>query len=171
MSEAGAAQRTGQFVALAAALATCRPYVVRYLRGLGASVEDAEDLAQDALLVALRSLPTFRGDAQLSTWLCRIAQRNFAHTRAQASPCVSLPKEEEVPIVEGFEEGVLERISLCEGLSHLPEPLQLLVCMHYLQGYSYRDICDGKGITKSQLTNELSAARRILRKYCVLPSH
>ncbi|MBI3289173.1 MAG: sigma-70 family RNA polymerase sigma factor [Elusimicrobia bacterium] len=33
---------------------------------------DAEDLAQDALLRALKALPGFRGDSQLSTWTYRI---------------------------------------------------------------------------------------------------
>jgi RNA polymerase sigma-70 factor (ECF subfamily) len=33
---------------------------------------DAEDLAQDALLRALRALPGFRGDSLLSTWVYRI---------------------------------------------------------------------------------------------------
>jgi len=33
---------------------------------------DAEDLAQDALIRALKALPKFRGDSQLSTWAYRI---------------------------------------------------------------------------------------------------
>ena len=33
---------------------------------------DAEDLAQDALLRAVRALPGFRGDSQASTWAYRI---------------------------------------------------------------------------------------------------
>ncbi len=33
---------------------------------------DAEDLAQDSLLRALKALPGFRGDSQLSTWVYRI---------------------------------------------------------------------------------------------------
>ena len=34
---------------------------------------DADDLAQDVLLKVYRGLPTFRGDARLSTWIYRIA--------------------------------------------------------------------------------------------------
>lgn len=33
---------------------------------------DAEDLAQDALLRALKALPRFRGESQISTWVYRI---------------------------------------------------------------------------------------------------
>jgi RNA polymerase sigma-70 factor, ECF subfamily len=34
--------------------------------------EEAADVVQDAFLSAYRSLPSYRGDAQLSTWLHRI---------------------------------------------------------------------------------------------------
>ncbi|GMV36217.1 MAG: hypothetical protein AMXMBFR61_07250 [Fimbriimonadales bacterium] len=168
MSEASAARQAPNTAPLGVAVAACRPYVVRYLRGLGASVEDAEDLAQDTLLIALRGVASFRGDAMLSTWLCRIARRAYAHWRSQAAPCVALPKEEEVPLMEGLEDEALLRMALCEALSHLPEPLRLLVCSHYFQGYSYRDICQGRGMTKSRLTNDLSAARRTLRQHRAL---
>lgn len=36
--------------------------------------EDARDVLQETLLAAYRNLPTFRGDAQLSTWLYQIAR-------------------------------------------------------------------------------------------------
>jgi RNA polymerase sigma-70 factor (ECF subfamily) len=38
---------------------------------------DAEDLAQDALLRALRALPGFRGDSLVSTWLYRITVNSW----------------------------------------------------------------------------------------------
>lgn len=169
MSEASVSHRTSCLAAPAATLAACRPYVVRYLRSLGASVEDSEDLAQDTLLTAWRSLSGFRGDSRLSTWLCRIARRTYTHWRAQAVPCVALPREEDVPLVEGPEHEILLRIALCEALDHLPEPLRLLVCRHYLQGCSYCDLCMGRKITRSKLTNQLSAARRLLRQHLALP--
>jgi RNA polymerase sigma-70 factor, ECF subfamily len=40
--------------------------------------DDADDLAQDAIVKAFRSLPSYRGDAPFSAWLCRIAL-NTAH--------------------------------------------------------------------------------------------
>ncbi|MEP0766974.1 MAG: sigma-70 family RNA polymerase sigma factor [Fimbriimonadia bacterium] len=167
MSKASAAVRVPYSVEPVAALVACRPYVVRYLRSLGASVEDAEDLVQDTLLVALRSMPSFRGDARLSTWLCRIAQRAYAHWRSQAIPSISLSKGEDGPVVEGLEDVALRSMDLCECLRRLPVPLRLLVCSHYIHGYSYREICQGRGLTKSHLTNELSAARRLLRQHLV----
>jgi RNA polymerase sigma-70 factor (ECF subfamily) len=37
------------------------------------SLDDAEELAQDAFLRAYRQLATFDGGAKFSTWLCKIA--------------------------------------------------------------------------------------------------
>lgn len=39
---------------------------------VGGDMEAAKDVAQDAFVAAYRALPSFRGDAQLSTWLMRI---------------------------------------------------------------------------------------------------
>ena len=40
---------------------------------LTSNAEDARDLTQDTFLRALRSISGFRGDAELKTWLFRIA--------------------------------------------------------------------------------------------------
>ena len=47
---------------------------------------DAEDLAQDALIRALRSLPKFRGDSKLSTWVYTITVNTWKNrVRAEKS--------------------------------------------------------------------------------------
>ncbi|MEW5870700.1 MAG: sigma-70 family RNA polymerase sigma factor [Chloroflexota bacterium] len=51
---------------------TYQPRILRYLaRLVGAS--EAEDLAQEVFIKVNRTLNTFRGESQLSTWLYRIA--------------------------------------------------------------------------------------------------
>jgi hypothetical protein len=49
--------------------------------------EEAADLAQETFIKALRSIGSFRGDAELKTWLFRIAIRN-----AKSRPLVETPK-------------------------------------------------------------------------------
>ena len=49
-----------------------QPRILRYLARLVGEAE-AEDLTQEVFVKVSRALPAFRGEAQLSTWLYRIA--------------------------------------------------------------------------------------------------
>jgi len=51
---------------------TYQPRILRYLTRL-LGPQEAEDLAQEVFLRAHQSLDSFRGEAQISTWLYRIA--------------------------------------------------------------------------------------------------
>lgn len=50
-----------------------RRFVYSVARRIVGSDEDADDVAQEALLLAHRHLASFRGDSRLRTWLYRIA--------------------------------------------------------------------------------------------------
>ena len=55
-----------------------------HVRGLTGSHDDTDDLLQDIFIKIWRSLPDFRGDAQLYTWIFRIATNetlNFLRKR------------------------------------------------------------------------------------------
>src|SRR3954464_16006725 len=52
------------------------PSVQRFISALGIPREEREDAAQDVFLAVYRSLGRFRGEAQLSTWIYRIASRH-----------------------------------------------------------------------------------------------
>lgn len=54
-------------------LAQHMPRLRSVIRRIQPNEIDAEDVLQDVMLSALQKLPTFRGDAQLGTWLHRIA--------------------------------------------------------------------------------------------------
>jgi RNA polymerase sigma-70 factor (ECF subfamily) len=54
------------------------PKLYRFaLRRVGGDVAAAEDIAQATLCRALESLPTFRGEASLFTWLCTLCRREM----------------------------------------------------------------------------------------------
>lgn len=52
------------------------PCVHRFISALGIPMEEREDAAQDVFMAVYRSLGRFRGEAQLSTWIYRIAARH-----------------------------------------------------------------------------------------------
>jgi len=56
--------------------------VVNTCFGMVHNTEDAEDIAQEVFIEVFRSVPNFRADAKLSTWLCRKAvNRSINHIR------------------------------------------------------------------------------------------
>ncbi|MBL9016419.1 MAG: sigma-70 family RNA polymerase sigma factor [Myxococcales bacterium] len=58
--------------------------------------DDAEDVTQDALLLAYRARDSFRGDARYRTWLYRIAMTTaLGHLRRRRRARVSLVANEE----------------------------------------------------------------------------
>jgi RNA polymerase sigma-70 factor (ECF subfamily) len=67
------AAREGDDVAVAQLVQRTQPAVWRLCRLLG-SVDEVEDLVQQTYLRALRSLPTFRGEAPIESWLHSIAR-------------------------------------------------------------------------------------------------
>jgi RNA polymerase sigma-70 factor (ECF subfamily) len=59
------------------------------------SAADAEDLVQDTLLRAHRSLPAFRGDCSLRTWLFRIAVNRALSNRQRRARAMGIPFDDE----------------------------------------------------------------------------
>src|SRR3954468_21838917 len=55
------------------------PRVYAVVRRLAGEDALAEDWAQEAWVRAIRALPKFRGDAQFSTWIHRIAVNSALH--------------------------------------------------------------------------------------------
>lgn len=51
------------------------PTVYRFLSAMGIRDHEREDACQEVFLAIFRSLPRFRGDSQLSTWIYRITAR------------------------------------------------------------------------------------------------
>lgn len=59
------------------------PRVYRFAMRVCRNQEDAQEILQETFLNAIRSLATFRGDSQFSTWLFRIVVNSCAKTRGR----------------------------------------------------------------------------------------
>ena len=77
-----------------------RRFVYAVARRIVRSDEDADDVAQDALLLAHTHLADFRGDSRFRTWLYRIATTTaLGHLRRTKRARVHVPATE-VPLVD-----------------------------------------------------------------------
>lgn len=58
--------------------------VLRFLRGLSRDEHLAEELTQETIYRAIKSIDTFKGDSDLRVWLCSIAKNlYFTHCKKQ----------------------------------------------------------------------------------------
>jgi RNA polymerase sigma-70 factor (ECF subfamily) len=92
-------------------------------RVLGASPA-IEDLVQESFIRVFRSLPSYRGQAQLATWIGRITLRvAYEHLRSAGPPVARL---EAVPDVSSDDPDAEEQLAAREGLRRLYRILERL---------------------------------------------
>ena len=116
------------------------------VRTLG-DAEEAADAVQDACLSAYRSAASFRGDAQVTTWLHRIVV-NACLDRARRKavrPTVALPEQ---PIADP-RDVLSERevaLGVQDALLALPEDQRLAIVLVDLEGFSIDDAATVLGV-------------------------
>lgn len=130
--------------------------------------EQERDLYQDILVQVWRSLPSFRGDSAVETWLYRVAlntalgQRRERATRRetslQAQP-QALRARTPAPD-QAFESK--QRLDRLHGaIDRLGDVEKALVAM-YLDGRTYRDMADVLGISANNVGVKLHRIRKRL---------
>jgi len=133
------------------------------------SASDAEEVAQDALVRAWRSLPRFRGDSKFSSWLYRIVvRRAFDRAavlkgrrgrEASAEGIESVAAEGAGPDPEARERAVrLERL-----VAELPEVPRTVVTLYYYQDRSVAEVARILRMPENTVKTHLSRARAALR--------
>jgi RNA polymerase sigma-70 factor (ECF subfamily) len=164
--------QTGDRAAFAALVRSHQDEVYTLARRLVGDPHMAADVAQETLVRAWKALPSFRGEAQLSTWLHRITV-NTAWThkkRAKRHTAVSLdeiadyaaPIDREDPEFAG-EIGEL-RGRLRRALDRLPEQQRQVVVMKDVYGWSHGEIAKAMGISVTAAKVRLHRARAKLAR-------
>lgn len=139
--------------------------------------DDAADLAQEVFLKAWRSLPNFRGNSSLSTWLYRMATNlcidhlRYCRTR-QGLRGPSLDDEESTIPEPGdwsldphhkLEKTEISR-AIERGLSALPEHYRQIITLREIAGLDYQELAAALDIDLGTVKSRLSRARLALRK-------
>ena len=144
--------------------------------------EEAGDLTQETFLSALKAIKSFRGEAELKTWLFRIALNHSRNRfrwwkRRKRSETTSLDK----PIGDGTatlsdiiaddgespEETVLRRERgrrLMAAVNALPEIFRETIVLCDIEGLGYEEIAQALNINIGTVKSRLARAREQLRK-------
>ena len=130
---------------------------------------DAEDVCQDAFLVALEKLDECRDPKRFAAWLMRIVRNRALNVRESRALRQGEPLEESVAeAVAGDDPGRRAEQSELRGrllaaLGRLPPSQREVVLLHDLEGWKHREIADLLGTSEGAVRVRLLQARRHLR--------
>lgn len=144
--------------------------VMKVARAYAVTHEECQDLAQEILLQAWRSLPGFEGRARASTWFYRVALQtamNWKRNDARRRACQKRLIEVDVAGREGMSgEARVEQRETVERLYRaihgLPKVDAALVLL-YLEEMSYREMAEVLGISEGHVGVKLNRAKKALR--------
>ena len=153
-----ARRAAGEELAAFAALVRAHEAPLRhYLRRLAG--DEADDLAQEALLASWRSIGQWRGDGSFAGWLRQIATRRFLDRRRRAGP---KQFEELDPALAAPADGIDQRLAVNAALAALPPRERAGALLVYGEGYSHHEAAVILGMPLGTLKSIVARARRAL---------
>jgi RNA polymerase sigma-70 factor (ECF subfamily) len=129
-----------------------------------------EELTQDVFVRAWEKLPQFRGDAQFSTWIHRVAvnivltdRKNEARNRRRMVE--EEPERNYTPLQKAsVTPGYGDRMDITAALETLPPGAKQIFILHDIEGYKHEEIAEMCGITAGGSKAQLHRARLLLRE-------
>jgi RNA polymerase sigma-70 factor (ECF subfamily) len=140
--------------------------------------EEAADAVQEALLSAFRRAGSFRGDAQVSTWLHRIVVNacldRMRHHKAR--PAEPLPEDEDRAAALADKLGATDQVEASErrtdvmkALDQLTEEQRIALVLVDMEGYSVDEVAVlvgcAPGTVKSRCARGRAKLAPLLRQY------
>lgn len=142
--------------------------VYRVARRVLGSHADADEAAQETFVRAWRALAGFRGDAQLRTWLIRIALNVSRTLGARRSRTTGLEEAEEMTDGATGAEAAAERAQALsrvrEAVTLLPPRQREVVALKVYSDMTYEDVAAAMGLTIGAVKAHLHQAVRNLRR-------
>lgn len=161
-------------------------FVIRYSTNVYALLirltedeEEARDLTQETFLNALKAIKNFRGEADLKTWLYRIAVNESRNRfrwwkRRNRNAIVSLDAEnifgkteDVVDVGENPETATLRRErerALHQALGELPANFREVIVLRDIEGLSYEEVAAALETNVGTVKSRIARGREELRK-------
>jgi RNA polymerase sigma-70 factor (ECF subfamily) len=157
--------RGGERAALEELLERYEPTIYRFGLRMCGSEDAARDVLQETLLAAFRNLPSFRGEASLSTWLYQIA-RSFCikgrrHVRPSQTLDEAVPSSGPTPDASRHAQEVGQALSA--AIAALPDESREAIVLRDVEGLSAEEAAEIAGIEVGALKSRLHRARMQLR--------
>lgn len=169
--------------------AAYRPRLWRYLwQQLNGDASAVEDALQDVFLAVWRSAASFRGEAQVNTWIFRIAHYHVLHRHRDAArrpeghlaPLDTLRDETGDPFggngpegdtdgrrasqQDSHEDEVLDRLALAVALDRLSPRHREALDLVFQQGFTLEEVAGILDVPLGTVKSRISYARRALQQ-------
>ena len=166
----------GDTAALPKLLRRIEPEVLRRCSRFLPYRQDAEEAAQDTLLIVARKITSFQGRSKFSTWLyevnancARQTYRSLKRRAAEQPGYDDTPPERPDPARTSIIAG--SRIDLLDALEQLEERRHDLVepvVLRDVAGLEYSEIAERLGIPLGTVKSRIHDARKLLRTWLVV---
>lgn len=147
---------------------TYERYIFRYLYSLTLDYHQAEELTQETFLRVVKSLPRFRQDSHVSTWLYGIARNVYLEwIRKKPKLLISLDEEtQKAPYEKGAQlqlENLETGMLLRDILKKMPDQYREVLLLRDWQGFSYEGISVITGRSISWVKVTIFRARKAFK--------
>lgn len=169
------AVRAGDASAMDELLARHEKQVYRFGLRMCGSEEDAKEVLQETLLAAFKGVRSFRGDAELSTWLYQVARTHCFRTRRKRAGAPDAFQSLESPAMAGVaaEDAAPDMTSharqmgevLQAAILALPDAAREVLVLRDVEGLSAEEAAKVVGIEVRALKSRLHRARLQLREH------
>lgn len=135
--------------------------------------QDREDLCQEVFVRVYRSLPNFRREAKLSTWIARIAYNmGLSHIQRKNISLVDettldyVDSDDDTPIAPSPQAEVEKKIVsglVRDEIEKLPVYYKTALTLYHLDGMSYDEIVDIMKVPEGTVKSYIFRGRKMLK--------
>lgn len=164
------AAQQGDPGAIATLVCGSHVHVQRFARTLCSTPEDAEDAAQEALIVLYRKIGTLRAAAALASWMFQIVRnecirRSRLAFRGPISAAMAEPSAEDAALAR------LEIERIVDSIAGLPPEQRAVLVLRDIQGLSGAATAQTLGLSRSAMKSRLHRGRETLRSRLTAPNN
>jgi RNA polymerase sigma factor (sigma-70 family) len=167
------AAQDGDASAIASLVRGSHPHVQRFAHSLCASPQDAEDAAQEALIILYRKVGTLRATGALASWMFRIVRNECLRRSALALRAPRWSIDDVDGVIESAEDDVLQRLEaerVAAAVAALPEEQRRVLIMRDVQGYSGPTVAAALGLSTAAMKSRLHRARSAVHQQLKEPT-
>ena len=124
----------------------------------------AEDLTQEAFVLAWRKLSSFRGDSAFGSWLYRITTNTVLSYMRKNKHFINSLDISDLPEV-GKSDDLVTQMGLEQAIGKLPDGARAVFVLYSLEGYTHDEIGGLLNIARCSSKAQLHRARQLLRGY------